>query len=109
MSPILVITNLPDKETALKLANKLISKKLAACINIQSECTSCYRWKDKIETTTELPIFIKTISPHYVEVENTIIAIHPDELPEIVTVPINGGLPKYLQWISNETTPSNRN
>ena len=49
MDPILVITNFPDKTTALELAEKLISKKLAACVNLQAECTSIYRWQDKIE------------------------------------------------------------
>ena len=65
MDPILVITNLPDKTTALELAEKLINKKLAACVNLQAECTSIYRWQDKIETISELPVFIKTLAGHY--------------------------------------------
>ncbi|MBL79909.1 MAG: divalent-cation tolerance protein CutA [Nitrosomonadaceae bacterium] len=109
MKPILVITNLPDKKTALKLAKKLINKKLAACVNIHAPCTSFYRWKNKIETANEQQIFIKTLAPHYIEIENTIKKIHPYELPEIITVPIDGGLPAYLQWISDETTTSNKN
>jgi len=109
MNPILVITNLPDKTTALELAEKLISKKLAACVNVQAECTSFYRWKNKIETTSELPIFIKTSAQHYAEVEKTIKAMHPDELPEIIAVSISAGLPAYLQWISAETATSNKN
>jgi len=109
MNPILVITNLPDKTTALKLAEKLISKKLAACVNVQAECTSIYRWQDKIETTSELPIFIKTLAQHYADVEETIKTMHSDELPEIIAVPISNGLPAYLQWISDETLTSNKN
>ena len=109
MNPIIVITNLPDKATALKLAEKLISKKLAACVNVQAECTSFYRWQDKIETTSELPIFIKTLAQHYAEVEKTIKAMHSDELPEIIAVPISDGLPAYLRWISDETLTSNKN
>ena len=109
MNPILVITNLPDKTAALKLAEKLISKKLAACVNVQAECTSFYRWQDKIETTNELPIFIKTSAQRYAEVEETIKVMHSDELPEIIAVPISDGLPAYLQWISDETLTSNKN
>jgi len=109
MDPILVITNMSNKTTALKLAEKLISKKLAACVNVQGKCTSIYRWQDKIETTSELPIFIKTLVQHYSEVEKTIKAMHSDELPEIIAVPISNGLPAYLQWISDETLPSNKN
>ncbi len=108
MDPILVITNLPDKTTALELAEKLISKKLAACVNLQAECTSIYRWQDKIENTSELPVFIKTLAEHYPRVEEIIKEMHPDELPEIISVSIGGGLPAYLQWISDETATSNK-
>ena len=109
MDPILVITNMSNKTTALKLAEELISKKLAACVNVQSKCTSIYRWQDKIETTSELPIFIKTLAQHYTEVEKTIKAVHSDELPEIIAVSISNGLPAYLRWISDATLPSNKN
>ena len=109
MDPILVITNMSNKTTALKLAEKLICKKLAACVNVQGKSTSIYRWKDKIETTSELPIFIKTLAQHYTEVEKIIKAMHSDELPEIIAVPISNGLPAYLRWISDETLPSNKN
>ena len=108
MDPILVITNFPDKTTALELAEKLISKKLAACVNLQAECTSIYRWQDKIETISELPVFIKTLAEHYPRVEEIIKEMHPDELPEIISVSISGGLPAYLQWISDETATSNK-
>ena len=108
MDPILVITNLPDKTTALELAEKLISKKIAACVSLQAECTSIYRWQDKIENTSELPVFIKTLAEHYPEVEEIIKEMHPDELPEIISVSISGGLPAYLQWISDETATSNK-
>ncbi|MDE0798833.1 MAG: divalent-cation tolerance protein CutA [Nitrosomonadaceae bacterium] len=108
MDPILVITNLPDKTTALELAEKLISKKVAACVNLQAECTSIYRWQDKIENTSELPVFIKTLAEHYPRVEEIIKEMHPDELPEIISVSISGGLPAYLQWISDETATSNK-
>ncbi len=94
---------MPDKMRALTLAEKLISKRLAACVNVQAECTSVYRWQDKIETTREVPIFIKTLAQHYIQVEKAIKAAHPDELPEIITVQISGGLPAYLRWIADET------
>ena len=57
---IIVFTNLPDREAALKLANELVAKKLAACVNVLSECTSVYRWKGTLETAREVPVLIKT-------------------------------------------------
>lgn len=103
---ILVITNFPDKESASTLGQMLIDEQLAACVNIMSACTSIYRWQDMTETTDEIPVFIKTQQKHYKQVEELINSMHPYELPEVIIVPITGGLPAYLQWIIEETTPS---
>jgi periplasmic divalent cation tolerance protein len=101
---ILIITNFPDNGSAVALAQELIDMRLAACVNIFSACTSFYRWQDKTESAEELPVFIKTQQKHYNRVEQIINAMHPHELPEIITVPVTDGLPAYLQWIIDETT-----
>jgi len=101
---ILIITNFPDNESAATLARELIDMRLAACVNILSACTSVYRWQDKTESVQELPVFIKTQQKHYNRVEQIINAMHPYELPEIITVPVTDGLPAYLQWITDETS-----
>ncbi|MCX7627410.1 MAG: divalent-cation tolerance protein CutA [Methylophilaceae bacterium] len=103
MSAVLVITNLPDRAVAVKLAQKLISAHAAACVNVLSCCQSVYRWQGKIESAEEIPVLIKTTETHYAEVERIIREIHPYELPEIICVPITRGLPEYLQWIADET------
>jgi periplasmic divalent cation tolerance protein len=99
----LVITNLPDRDSAAKLAHTLIEKRLAACINILSPCRSVYRWKGKTEDTDEFPMLIKTTRDRYAELEAAIRAGHPYELPEIIAVPLAGGLPAYLEWVESET------
>lgn len=104
MEVILVITHFPDKASALTLAQKLIESRLVACVNILPESTSVYRWQAEIETTNEIPLFIKTLSEHYAKVEKIIKTIHPYELPEIIAVPVKTGLPAYLQWIADEVT-----
>lgn len=101
----LVITNLPDRESAGKLAHLLIERRLAACINILSPCRSVYRWKGKTEDAEEFPVLIKTTRDRYPELEAAIRAAHPYELPEIVAVPLAGGLPAYLEWVEAETRP----
>lgn len=102
---ILVITNFPDKESALTFSQMLIDEQLAACINILGTCTSVYRWQEMTESANEIPVFIKTQQKHYKQVEELINSMHPYELPEVITVPIIGGSPAYLQWIIEETTP----
>ena len=102
-SPLLVLTNLPDAESADKLARELVERQLAACVNILAPCTSIYRWKGQTETATEIPLLIKTSTATYARLEDTIRALHPYELPEIVQVPICGGLPAYIEWLISET------
>jgi len=103
MEPILVITNFPDRTSALALAQKLVDERLAACVNVLADCTSVYRWQEKIEHASEVPVFIKTLAQHYPRVEQAVKAMHPYELPEIIAVPISDGLPAYMQWIAAET------
>lgn len=101
---IIVISNLPDQDSATRLAEILISRGQAACVNVLAPCTSIYHWQGKTESAQEVPVLIKTTQLKYSEVERTIRAHHPYELPEIVSVPIAGGLPAYLDWISVETS-----
>ena len=103
MSALIVITNTPDRDVALRIARALIDRKLAACVNILAECTSIYRWQGKLETATEVPLMIKTRAAIYDDVEAAIKSLHPYELPEIVAVPIERGLPDFLEWINAET------
>ena len=99
---LLVITNLPDMESAAGLAGKLIEARAAACVNQLAPCTSTYRWQDKIETATEVPLLIKTTREAYPKLEKLIREAHPYELPEIIAVPVTSGLPAYLEWVGNE-------
>ena len=100
---LLVITNLPDAPSATKLARQLIEERAAACVNQLAPCTSTYRWKDNIETATEVPLLIKTTRAAYPRLEKLIREAHPYELPEIIAVSVTAGLPAYLGWIDNET------
>jgi len=103
MTPLVVLTNLPDRAAAQRLADALIEKRLAACINILAPCRSVYRWKGAVQHDEEHPVLIKTTRERYHALEAAIRAAHPYELPEIVAVPIERGLAAYLQWVEAET------
>jgi periplasmic divalent cation tolerance protein len=106
MEPVmLVLTNLPDREAARKLAEGLVGAGLAACVNVMSECMSIYRWKGAVETASEVPVLIKTRAALYPDVEAFIRAHHPYDLPEVIALPLNAGLASYLAWVSEETRP----
>jgi len=105
MSTLLVLTNLPDRAAAEQLAASLIGKRLAACVNILAPCRSVYRWKDAVQQDEEHPMLIKTTIARYAELETAIRAVHPYELPEIIAIPVERGLPAYLDWVASETHP----
>lgn len=102
---LLVFTNCPDPASAEALAAALVELRLAACVNVLAPCRSLYRWHGAVEQATEVPLLIKTTPGRYAALEAEIRARHPYELPEIVAVPIEAGLPAYLQWVQDETRP----
>ena len=97
----IVLCTCPDKETAKKLARLLVEKKMAACVNILPGITSIYEWDGKIESTQEHLLLIKSSCGHYRLIESEIFRHHPYEIPEIIAVPIERGLPEYLDWINS--------
>ncbi len=103
---ILVLTSLPDAGAARELARALLASRLAACIHIGSAVESLYHWQGRLETSTEVPLAIKTRADLFAALTAAIRERHPYELPEIVSVPITDGLPRYLDWIAAETRPS---
>ncbi|MBI2315955.1 MAG: divalent-cation tolerance protein CutA [Betaproteobacteria bacterium] len=103
---LLVLTNVPDRQTAETLAASLIGEHLAACVNILAPCRSVFRWKGAIESAEEHPMLIKTTSARYPALELAIRVAHPYELPEIIAVPVAAGFAGYLQWVAEETRPA---
>ncbi|MEW5888489.1 MAG: divalent-cation tolerance protein CutA [Pseudomonadota bacterium] len=105
MDTLLVLTNLPDAAAASRLARALVESRLVACANVLAPCRSVYRWQGEIEEAEEVPLLLKTSAGRYAELEATIKAHHPYELPEIIAVPLARGLPAYLDWVAAETRP----
>jgi periplasmic divalent cation tolerance protein len=103
MEALLVITTLPNADSAHALAHALVEQRLAACANVLAPCRSVYRWQGKVEDAEEVPLLIKTSAARYAALEAAIRAAHPYELPEIVAVRIDKGLPAYLAWVAAET------
>lgn len=100
----IVLTTLPDQDSARKLARQLVETRLAACVNVMSPCLSIYRWQDKLNEDGEIPVIIKTRAENYERLEAFVREHHPYELPELVALDITHGLPGYLAWLAAETT-----
>ena len=104
---LLVYCTCPDRTKAQELANGLVRDRLAACVSIGAPVTSVYAWQGEIQNEQEVPLLIKTSSDRYQELEVAILARHPYELPEIIAVPIQQGLPDYLKWVQQCTSVDN--
>jgi periplasmic divalent cation tolerance protein len=98
-----VLTTLPDRDAAGTLARSLVADRLAACVSIGAPVESIYHWRGAIETSTEVPLTVKTRADLFDAVAAAIRARHPYELPEILAVPITEGADDYLAWIDAET------
>jgi periplasmic divalent cation tolerance protein len=96
-----IVVTIDTKEAALQIANTLVESKTAACAQVSGPITSVYEWKEKIEKTEEWYIVIKTRQDRYRQVEERIKALHPYEVPEIISLPIVDGSSDYLKWITN--------
>ena len=103
MTTLLVLTNLPERAAAERLAEMLVERRLAACVNILAPCRSVYRWKDAVQHDEEHPMLMKTTAERYPALEEALRAAHPYELPEIIAFPVAHGLPGYLEWVAAET------
>ena len=95
-----ITTTIDTEELAMQIAEKLVEKKIAACVQVSGPITSIYEWKGKIENAKEWYCVIKTRKNLYQKVEEAIKAIHPYEVPEIIALPILEGNKDYLDWIT---------
>lgn len=100
---LLVMTTLPDLESARNLAHRLLESRLAACISILPSMTSIYVWDGKICENSEHLLWVKTQTARYAELEAWLHSQHPYSLPEIIAIPLTHGLPEYLGWIKERT------
>lgn len=97
----LVICTCPDEETAINIAENIVAQRLAACVNVLPAVYSIYHWQDNVESAKENIIIIKTLHEKYSSLEKVITSLHPYEVPEIIAIKINSGLPEYLNWIKS--------
>jgi periplasmic divalent cation tolerance protein len=102
--PIAVFITAPNKEEASRLADMLVERKLAACVQILPAMESVYRWQGKIERQAELLLIAKTLASNFAELEREVSALHSYETPEIVAVPLTFLSEPYREWLNASLT-----
>ena len=98
---ILVLSTCGSRREAEKIALDILERRLVACVNVMP-IKSFYRWNGKVRVDREYLVLAKTRSKFFAELKKRILAIHSYELPEIVSVRIEGGHGKYLDWVDTE-------
>lgn len=96
-----VLTTCGDHDTARRIAASLVEEGLAACVNILPGVWSVYMWEGAATQDEELLLLIKTDASRYAGLERRLLDLHPYELPEIIALPVAGGLEGYLNWVVN--------
>ena len=103
-SPIAVFITAPSNEEASRLAEMLVERKLAACVQILPPMESVYRWQGKVERQEEILLIAKTVDAKFAELEREVKAVHSYETPEIVAVPLTALSEPYRQWLHTSLT-----
>src|SRR5262245_19069799 len=97
---LLALSTFPDAEIARRISNQLVTERFAACANIFPSVGSIYRWKEKIESENETFVLFNVSEDRESAFQDKLQSLHPYDVPEIIFVPVAGGLPEYLQWVS---------
>jgi periplasmic divalent cation tolerance protein len=103
---ILVLSTAGSDQEASKIAQGLVERRLAACVNIVPNVRSIYRWQGKIEESPEYLLIIKTEEGRFTALRAALEEMHSYELPECIAVPISHGSERYLDWIAESTQSS---
>ncbi|XP_031457753.1 LOW QUALITY PROTEIN: protein CutA [Phasianus colchicus] len=95
----IVFINCLNEQIAKDIARGIMDKKLAAYVNILPKSSALYFWKGELEESTEILLLVKTRTSKISELSNYVRSIHPFEIPEVISLPIDQGNPLYLKWI----------
>ena len=101
---IVVFTTVASDEEAVTLTRALLDRRLIACGTLFPGARSLYRWQGKIADEREVVVMLKTRSARLDTLREAFNELHPYRVPELLVLPVEAGLDKYLEWINGETT-----
>lgn len=98
-----VLTTFSHVEDAKSLVRRLVTDRLVACGTIVENALSIYEWQGELEETPEVLVLLKTRQEHWDRLRSVVHKLHPYEVPELLTLPVDGGIPAYLEWLTEQT------
>ena len=105
---IIVFITVPSHQDAVKIADKLVDSKLAACVNIIQGVRSVFMWNGKKESIDECLLLVKTKEDYFNRLKDKVKQLHSYDTPEIISIQISEGNQDYLDWIDKSVPGNNR-
>jgi periplasmic divalent cation tolerance protein len=99
---IVIFITTRNAEEAEKISKALVKRRLAACVNTVPEVSSRFWWKDKLESSKECLLIVKTRDSLLTDIIKSVRKIHSYSIPEIIALPIVGANQDYLDWVDSE-------
>ncbi len=101
---VVVLTTIANSDEGVSLIRELLDRRLIACGTVLPGARSIYRWEGKIADEVEAVLFLKTRSGCVEGLRRAFAELHPYKVPELLAIPVTGGLERYLGWINSETS-----
>jgi len=105
--PLVVLCTAPDEAKASSIAEKLVTERLAACVNIVESVKSIYIWDGSLQRDTECLMVIKSDRAVINRLKERILGLHPYDTPEVIALPIEDGVEAYLSWLAESIDRDN--
>jgi periplasmic divalent cation tolerance protein len=99
---VVVLSTVPDSATAQRIAESLVSERLAACVNVFEGVRSIYRWSGMVQREREVLMVLKTTSEAVQQLRMRLVELHPYDVPEVLALGVTDGHVPYLDWVRAE-------
>jgi len=108
MTQSLIYVTAPSRDEAVKIGRQVVENRLAACANVLAGTASIYWWEGAVTEEEEVSLILKTRTDLVDRVVEMVKEIHSYDCPCVVSLPITGGNPGFLDWIDAETAETSK-
>ncbi len=108
MPQTLIYITAGTRDEAVTIGRTLVESRLAACANVLAGTASIYWWEGAITEDDEVSLLVKTREELVDKVVEKVKEIHSYDCPCVVSIPIRGGNPEFLDCIDAETADSKK-
>ena len=99
---VLLLAGYPGRVAADRAARRLVADGVVACATVVPNGRAHYRWKGKRRADPSALLWAKTTAARARDAVRAVRDGHPDEVPEILVLPVSGGHAPYLAWVASE-------